>query len=69
MTRQELECLLGPGEDITGKMMVTHHIGGQHVPVVTGEQTWLWKDGHTEIWVGFTSDRVVSKWFRDLNYL
>jgi|SRR5581483_7123174 len=43
--------------------------GGGTNPFVTGATVVLWEKDGEQIWVGFDHDRVVSKYYHDLNYL
>jgi hypothetical protein len=62
MTLAELEAVLGPGQPEEAPPGTPDWKGGS-VPLVRGDEFYVWEHGGLEIWVGLRGGKVCDKWF------
>ena len=64
MSLDEVRTLLDkPGEDVLLENVITVNVGGKEVPAIQGDRFKVWPGTDAWIWIGFTNDRVASKYF------
>jgi hypothetical protein len=62
MTLDEVEAVLGPGRKEEGPPGTPDYKGGS-VPLVRGEEFYVWERDGLEIWVGLEDGKVCDKYF------
>lgn len=69
MTVEEVRAILGPESAEAGEGGLQLSTSRGVVNAVRGERVLVWERGNEEVRVGFDGGRVVSKYYRDGNYL